>query len=161
MRFFSTYLSREAAKNVNSVFEAKHYVKKIDKQDDVLFELVKMEEKDNREFEIAQHNRKIQDMINEQKEEIKDVESLVNQTFIVLRNSMLLIHTQLDILKRLMKEDDVLEHSGFPIEIANQLEAMLKSEIVNIVTQLHQMGEKMQNDSNTAKDPEHINDSDL
>jgi len=161
MRFFSTYLSREAAKNANSVFEAKHYVKKIDKQENALFELVKIEEKDNREFEIAQYNREIHDMINEQKEEIKDVEDLVNQTFIVLRNSMLLIHTQLDILKRLMKEDDVLEHSGFPIEIANQLEAMLKSEIVNIVAQLHQMGGKMQNDSNTAKNPEYSNEPDL
>jgi len=78
------------------------------------------------------------------KKEIKDIEDLVNQTFKVIREGIMVIHTQLDQLRKLMKEDEVLEDSGFPIEVADQLEEMLAGEIKKITSHLREMGAKIE-----------------
>ena len=142
MRLYSSFLNRQAARDANSVFEAEHYVRRIEHDDDVLFELVRKEVKDDKELLSAHEHARIQDIIREEREEIKDIEDLVNQAFKIIREGMLLIHTQLDKLNDLIKEDEVLEKSGFPIEVADQLEDMLKKEIVSIMTHLRKMGFK-------------------
>ena len=154
MRLHSAYLNRQAAKDVNSIFETEHYVKKIYKEGDSLWELTKKEQQDDAELEEAEKDSEIQDIIREEKEEIKDIEDLANQTFKVIRDGVLLIHTQLDQLKSLMKEDEVLEASGFPIEVADQLEEMLQHEIKSITLHLRKMGTNMESKDGIKKNSE-------
>jgi len=156
MRIRSLYISRKAAQDVNSIFEAMHIVKKIDRDGKELWEIVKREEKDDQELEIAERDAEIPDIIREEKEEIKDIEDLANQTFAVMREGLLLIHTQLDKLKKLMKEDEALEDSGFPIEVADQLENMLQREMSSIVQHLREMSSDMKNDNSPTKNTDNI-----
>lgn len=147
MRLYSAYINRQAARDADSVFEAEHLVKKIYKDGMPLWEIVKKEEQDDMELEEAEKNAQVNSIEKEEKEEIKDIEDLANQTFQVIREGVLLIHTQLDKLKRLMKEDEMLEDSGFPIEVANQLEEMLQKEITNITSHLREMSEDLKHDN--------------
>lgn len=151
MRLYSAYLNRQAAKDASSIFEPEMYVKKIYKDGDNLWELVKKEELDNSELEQAEKNCEINDIIKEEKEEILDIESLTNQTFKIIREGILLIHTQLNQLKKIKKDDEILEQSGFPIEIANQLEDMLTKEIKNIASHLHEMAKTIQKEEDEAE----------
>ncbi len=146
MRLYSAYINRKAAEEVNSVFEAERYVKKIFKDGSNLWELAKKEENDENSFEKAQEDSQIPDMIEDEKKEIKDIEDLANNTFKVIRESILLIHTQLNELKKLMKENEILKKSGFPIEIADQLEEMLKKEIISITAHLREMTQNIEKD---------------
>jgi len=148
MRLHSAYLNRKAAQKVNSVFEAEMYVKKIYKDGVDLWELVKKEEDDDQNQEKAEEKSEITAIIKDEIKEIGDITDLVNQTFKVLRHSMLIIHTQLDQLKQLKKDDEVLEQSGFPIEVADQLEEMLSKEIQSIIKHLRDMQSDMTNEEN-------------
>jgi len=145
MRLRSAYLNRQAARNANSVFEAEHEIKKLYRDGEPLWELVRREEKDDAELQEAEKDAEINDIAREEREEIKDIEDLANQTFKVLQEGVILIHTQLDKLRKLMKEDDILEHSGFPIEVADQLEEMLKQEMVSIVSHMRKLSEELDN----------------
>ncbi len=152
MRLFSAYINRQAAQDANSVFEAERIVKQIDQEDKVIFQLVRKESEDDAGLETAERNSRIDEIVSRQKTEIRDAQGLVSETFHIIRESVLLIHTQLDLLKRLMKDDERLESSGFPIEVADQLEEMLKKEIDSIVSHLRQMGQRIENDPGSSSE---------
>jgi hypothetical protein len=152
MRLDSAYFNIQAAKDVNSIFQSEMQVKKIYKDGDGLWELIKKEEKDDIELDNAEKNSEINEIIKDEKQEIKDIESLANQTFKIIRDGILLIHTQLDKLKRIKKDDEILEHSGFPIEIANQLEEMLTKEIKIITSHLQDMNVSIQKEEKNAEE---------
>ncbi len=150
MRLFSAYLNRQAARDVNSVFEAQHDVEQISSEGKELFRLVKQEEQDETELEVAEKTSEINDIIREEKEQIQDIEGLVSYSFRIIREGVLLIHTQLDQLKKLIDEDKVLGESGFPIEVADQLEAMLHDETEKIVRHLREMGTKIEDEDDDS-----------
>jgi len=150
MGMYSAYISRIAAKDAGSLFEPKRYVKKIYKDGEPLWELAKQEESDEAKLDQAEQKARIPAITEHEKQEIRDIESLVNETFKVLRDATLLMHTQLAELKNLVKEDEVLKQSGFPIEIADQLEDMLKREIANVIAHLREMAADMQSESNNT-----------
>jgi hypothetical protein len=139
MRLYSAYINRQAAKDANSVFEPERFVQLIENEGERLYELAKQERLDSKELETAERDAKISDIAREEREELQDIEDVANKAFSIIRDSMLLIHTQLDELKRLVKDDEVLKQSGFPIEVADQLEDMLKLEIGKIITHLREM----------------------
>jgi len=139
MRLYSAYINMKAAKEAESVFEPDRYVKKIYVDGRDLWELSQLEKKDDREIDSAEAKAEIPAIIKEQKDEIKDIEDVANKAFTIIRDAMLLLHSQLDELKKLVREDEVLQQSGFPIEIANQLEEMMNHDIKKIVKHLHEM----------------------
>jgi len=104
MRLYSAYISRRAAKEANSVFEAEHRVQKINRDGAELWELVKREVQDENDLDRAERDSQIEDIEREEHEELKDIEDVVNKTFRVIRDSVLVIHTQLDELKRHMSK---------------------------------------------------------
>ena len=55
-------------------------------------------------------------------------------------------------MKKIKKEDEVLEQSGFPIEIADQLEEMLTKEIKNITSHLRDMDISIQKEEKNAEE---------
>jgi hypothetical protein len=141
MRLYSAYINRKAAEDANSVFASERYVQCINKDGAKLWELAKREQKDDAELETAERDVKINDIEREEREELQDIEDVANESFHIIRDAILVVHTQLDELKKLVKEDEVLKQSGFPIEVADQLEEMLKSEITNIIAHLREMSE--------------------
>jgi hypothetical protein len=146
MRLYSAYLNRRAAQEADSVFEIEHRVKQIYKDGLPLWELAKKESEDDQDLEIAESTSEVPDITKQESDEINDIESVVNQAFKVIQEGVLLIHTELDQLKKLMKDDEVLRQSGFPIEVADQLEDMLKKEIVSITSHLREMGREIEQD---------------
>ncbi len=146
MRLFSAYLNRQAARDVDSVFEAEHQVELINKDGKDMFQLVKSEKEDVYDMQAAEETREIPDVIREEKEQVQDINDIVNRSFQIIREGVMVIHTQLDILKRLKREDDILEQSGFPIEVADQLEEMLAEEIKKITRHLREMGSRIEVD---------------
>ncbi len=148
MRIYSAYISRLAAKNANSVFEPKRLVKKIYKDGESLWHLAEQEESDDGMIDSAEQHAAIPNIAEREKNEIKDIESLVNETFRIVRDAVILIHTQLAELKKLVEENEVLKQSGFPIEVADQIEEMLKKEIANIVSHLREMAADIQSEDN-------------
>ena len=145
------YISRQAAREADSVFEPERFVKRIYKDGEPLWELAQREKSNGLKLEQAEQSVEISRIQEEEIEEIKDIESLINSTFNVIRDSMLLIHTQLAELKRLVAQDEDLKNSGFPIEVADQLEDMLIDEISRIVSHLRQMATELQRDSTDAE----------
>jgi hypothetical protein len=146
MRLYSAYINRKAAEEANSVFASQRFVQRIEKDGEKLWELAKREEKDDSELETAERDVKIDDIEREEREELQDIEDVANETFHIIRDAVLVVHTQLDELKKLVKEDEVLKQSGFPIEVADQLEKMLTSEITNIIAHLREMAETIEHE---------------
>jgi len=152
MRLHSAFLNRQAAHDAKSVFAAEHEVKQIYRDGVPLWDIVKQEQQDDDQLAAAEQQAEIPDIIREEREEIKDIEDLANQAFKVIREGVLLIHTQLAQLRKLLKEDEVLRQCGFPIEVADKLEVMLKEEMVSIMFHLRQMSEEIDNSKTSDSD---------
>lgn len=150
MRLFSAYISMHAARKADSLFETEHVAKEIEKDGQNMISLVKKESEDTALLDEAERSARITDISEIEKKEIHDITELVETTFTVIRDSILLMHSQLDELKELMRQDEYLKSSGFPIEVADELEEMLKKEIEKIVGHLREMTDMKNESDNTA-----------
>jgi hypothetical protein len=136
MRLYNAYINLKAAEGVDSGFTAKRMAKQIEEEEKALWTLADQEEKDEEKLDQAERNSDIDQITLAEKREIKDIEDAVNYAFNVIRDAMLIIHTQLDELQELIKHDEVLKRSGFPEEVADELESMLSEESEKIVEHL-------------------------
>ncbi len=159
MRLYSAYININAAKRADSVFQPELIVRKIYKDGKDLWELTELEKKDYEDITNAEKEEVVPKIEKEELEEIKDIEDLANRALNIIRDSILLIHTQLESLKKLAKENDVLKKSGFPIEVADEIEAMLKKEISNIIKHLREMAADLSMASDSAIEASRTEDS--
>jgi len=139
MRLYNAYINLKAAESVESGFAAKKIAKKIEEEDKALWTLADDEEKQEAELDRAERDSDINAIIAAQRKEIEDIEDAVNYAFNVIRDAILVVHTELDELNELMMHDEVLKKSGFPEEVADQLEALLRDEVEKIVTHLREV----------------------
>jgi hypothetical protein len=139
MRFYNAYINLKAAQSVDSGFITKKIAKKMHEDEEQLWTLAEKEEEAEKELDAAERNSDIDKITEAQRDEIKDIEDAVNYSFNVIRDAVLVIHTELNELQELIAHDDVLKNSGFPREVADELEKMLNDEVDKIMSHLRKV----------------------
>jgi hypothetical protein len=139
MRLYNAYINIKAAEGVNSGFVTKKIASQIEEEKNALWTLAQDEEEAEEELDRAERDSDIDAIEKAEKREIKDIEDAVNYAFNVVREGVLLLHTQLDELNELIAQDEILKRSGFPEEMADELEKMLEAEVEKIITHLRKI----------------------